>query len=71
MTEPGGESEGVGVGGQGRNRGAILFDLHAKLSIAVIELSDEDFARVRNANGPDDFVALADNTGEWFAFATG
>lgn len=61
MAEPRRESECVRVGGEGRNRGSAFFNLHAKLSIAMIELSDKDLARIRNANGPYDLVSLSDN----------
>lgn len=61
MAEPRRESESVRVGGEGRNRGSVFFNLHAKLSIAMIELSNKDFARIRNANGPYDLVSLSDN----------
>jgi hypothetical protein len=71
VAEPRGEPKGMGIdGGLGKRR-SLFLNLHAKLPIAMIEFSYENFTGIGNANRTDNLVPLPYQARKRLALATG
>lgn len=71
VAEPRGEPKGMGIDGSLGKRRSLFLNLHAKLPVAMIEFSYENFAGIRYANRTDDLVPLPYQARKGLALATG